>query len=229
MGQWSRQTRAAVTVTVLSLFAAYRWIMRAEPLNADDLTLFQISAEAANGRHFLWQSPPFAAFLHHHFRLGLLPFAVPAIWLFGPTHLAYYLAPLFYSLSGFALVWYVMHVHINPGFALAFALVHLTLPFEVADSCRFLIDVPAAIAAVLSLVLLDDMAPSAPGTQVRLAGRGSVIGFVLFEAYLLRENQLLLLAPALLLFLWESRTRNLTLWALGVLGGGLCSNTCCII
>jgi hypothetical protein len=209
----SRWMKITVAAAVLGLFAVYRWFMRAEPVSSDDLMLFQISAGAANGDHFLLQPSLRSSFLHHHFRLGLLPFAVPAVWLLGPTHLAYYLVPLFFSLCGFALTWRIMHREIHPTFALAFAVVHIVLPFEVTDSCRFFVDVPAAAAALLSLLLIAQASAPSPSGALPLATQGMVAGLAAFESYLLRENQLVLLAPAFLLFLYHKRTRAVMLWA----------------
>jgi hypothetical protein len=215
--QPTRARTVLLVAILLGLFVSYRWFVRAEPLNSDDLALFRQSTAFAQGTHFLLRSPETFAdnsasltLTHFHFRIGLLPFSVPAIWLFGRTYLSYYLVPLLFSLGGFALTWYVMHREIHPGFALAFALVHLVLPFEVIDSCRFLVDVPAATASLLSLVLIARWSDfSSASTSLQFA-RGGVAGLIMLESYLLRENQLVILVPAFLLFLSHKHTRTLT-------------------
>ncbi|MGH7964191.1 MAG: hypothetical protein ACRERD_20605, partial [Candidatus Binatia bacterium] len=189
-------TRVAVALLMITFFAAYRWCLRVEPFHSDDTILFGFSVDATSGDHWLFQSRPQPVVHHQALRIGLLPFSVPAILVFGATHFAYYLVPLFFSLCGFVLVWWVMDREIHRGWALAFALVHLALPFEIIESSHFLVDLPAAVMMVLCLVLIDRWSRADAGDSRSMAIGGSLAGLVAVEGYLLRENLPVLLAPA---------------------------------
>jgi hypothetical protein len=104
----SRPTSGArervVGALLLVAFAAYRWVMRVEPLNSDDVTLFGIGTYAVEGAHWLFEGQPPPA-LHQHLRLGFLPLVTPFIALFGPNQLAFYTAPIAVAAVGFWLCW----------------------------------------------------------------------------------------------------------------------------
>src|SRR5713101_2895691 len=173
MHRWKTRARVVVVLLMLASFTSYRWFMRVEPLNSDDMILFNCSVDATNGTHWLFQSRPNPVLSHQALRIGLLPFSVPAILTFGPTSLAYYLTPLFFSLCGFGLTWYIMHSEIHPGFALSFAVIHIVLPFEIIDSSLFLVDLPAAVTGLLCLVLIAVWSGRPDGDARSVAIRGS--------------------------------------------------------
>ena len=222
MQQLPKWAWMSLVICVLGVFVLFRWEMRREPLNSDDMTLFQLAARAAAGNHWLFQSDPSPHFNHQALRIGTLPFALPAIGLFGPTAIAYYLVPLVFSLCGFALTWFIMHREIHPGAAFVFALVLLLLPFEVVHSSLFLVDVPTAVMTLLCLVLVVILSRPPGVSSLSIAGRGSLIGLVAFEGYLLRENAPILLAPAFVFFLFSQQTRRVVVWAGVALALGIC-------
>jgi hypothetical protein len=106
-----------------------------------------------------------------------------------------------------------MHREIHAWAALAFALVLLVLPFEVEHSSLFLVDVPAAVTTLGCLVCLVNFSQTPPARPLSLAVRGSLIGLIVFEGYLLRENMPIFLAPACIFFLTCQKTRGLVIWA----------------
>jgi hypothetical protein len=203
---------------LIALFAVYRWEMRTEPFNSDDLTLYRQAVSATDGSHWLSRSSPTPPTNHHSLRLGMLVLAVPAIALLGPHATAYYVVPLVWALAGFLLLWWLMHREISPLLALPFALFHLALPFELRDSSVFLTDLPAAVLSLATLTLVV--------TASRRDGRRAwwialAAGTTLVWAYLMRGNVPVLLAPALGILLLHRKTRLPALIAGGVFGVGV--------
>lgn len=205
-----------VFVGLLALFLAYRWWMRVEPLNSDDLTLFEIGVEAARGEHWLFQARPDGAALGHQaLRIGMLPFLVPAVWILGPTQAAFYGVPLLFAALGFALVFRVLWTRVGPGAAVPLALLHVALPFELIRSSVLLVDLPSAVFVLAALWAVHAFAGDAAHGDggVRTGGVGSVLGRAALpaalglEAYLLRSNSLALLAPGLAVLFLTRRTR----------------------
>ena len=108
-----------VWVCALSAFGAFRWWVRIEPLNSDDLVLFESAKDAAAGDFWLFSDVPRQAgrrdplclscddggIGHQALRTGLLPVAVPLLRLLGPTAAVYYLVPLAFQLLGAAAAW----------------------------------------------------------------------------------------------------------------------------
>lgn len=137
----SARWKLLVLLILVTTFITFRWWMRSEPLNSDDLTLFTISANAADGQHWLLtpsQKLEGAIIGHQALRIGLLAVSVPVILLFGPTALSYYLVPLLFALGGFLLTWRVMDRNIEPGWALVFGFFHIGLFAEIHHSSHFL-------------------------------------------------------------------------------------------
>jgi len=196
-------------------FILFRWAQRLEPWNTDDMSLFQLSEDAASGHHWLFGgSQPGASagqrLSHLAFRIGLLPVSVPIIKALGARAVAYYLVPLVFALLGFCALYWVMLTHFGPLLALVFAVIHVAWPFELAHGSVFLSDLPSASTALVSLCLLH-----AAGQRT---GRGRVAyallaGLAALECQLSRNNALVLLAPALLVFFWFRPTRLPTVWA----------------
>ncbi len=218
----SRRVQAISLLILALVFVLFRWAQRREPLNSDDMIVFDFSTEAAQGRHWLFEPPPAAAdakganranIPHHAFRVGLLPIAVPAIGLLGPNAAVYYLTPLVFALAGFCALCWITLEHFGPLPALLFGAIHVIWPFELEHSSLFLTDLPAAAMGVVSLCLLD--ASARPGARGRI-GFAVLAGLAAWETYLLRNNGLVLLGPAFLVFLWSRQTRVQTLVAVGV-------------
>src|SRR6185295_2756692 len=114
--------------------------------------------------------------------------------------------------------YWVMLTHFGPLLALGVAIVHVAWPFELAHGSEFLSDLPSASMAVLSLCLLQ-----AAGQRT---GRGRMAcallaGLAALECQLSRNNALVLLAPALLVFLWSRPTRLPSVWAGAVVLAGM--------
>lgn len=220
---WQVPTFALLIVT----FAIFRWVERREPWNSDDMSLFEATLGAAEGKHWALGTgelslgpvgPQIEHVIHSAFRIGLLPISVPAVWLLGPTAAAYYVVPLFFSIVGFcALVW-VARTHLGPAFAVAVAALHVAWPFELEHASLFLTDLPAAVCSLLTLCFLD--------ASSRQSGRSRALctllaGVAAWETYLLRNNGLVLLGPAFLLLLWNKSTRSQTIWALAIAAFGI--------
>jgi hypothetical protein len=210
-----RRTQWTVLLGLLLAFVLFRWAQRLEPWDTDDLTLFQLSEDAAAGHHWLFGTSAQGAFAgarlpHLAFRTGLLPVSIPIIKAFGANATAYYLVPLVFSLVGFCALYWLMLTQFGPLVALVFGVIHVAWPFELAHSSVFLSDLPSASAALVCLCLLQ-----AAGQRT---GRGRIgyallAGLAAFECQLSRNNALVLLAPALLVFLWSRPTRIPTLLA----------------
>jgi hypothetical protein len=221
----SPRARVAVLLGLLVGFVLFRWAQRLEPWNTDDLSLFQLSEDAAAGHHWIFgtseQGASAGARLSHHaFRIGLLPVSIPIIEIFGAHALAYYLVPLVFSLIGFCALYWVMLTQFGPLVALVFGVIHVAWPFELAHSSVFLTDLPSAAAAVSSLCLLQRAGERTGPWRVVYA---VLAGLAALECQLSRNNALVLLGPALLVFLWSRPTRLPTVWAgvvalVGVLG-----------
>lgn len=229
-GGWGRgeiwlarpRVKLAVIVCVLVWFLAWRWLQRLEPWDSDDATLFQISAGAASGHHWLLgataQGLGSATPLSHQaLRIGLLPVSIPTILALGAGSAAYYLVPLLFSLVGFVCVGWIAIGHFGLLVALVTAAIHAVWPFELAHSSVFLVDLPSAAMALASLCLLEAARRRERARLVLAAGAG----LALLESYFLRSNVLVLIAPALLVFLWRRDARALVGVALVVLGLGL--------
>lgn len=214
------RVRWLVFATLLAAFVAFRWWQRLEPWNSDDTELFQLSVDAAAGKHWVFGTQPGGSVLTHQaFRIGLLPLAVPAVRLLGASATAYYLVPLLFSCLGFAALYWLIFRQFGALVALAFALIHLLWPYEVQHASVFLTDLPAAASALLSLCLIDAAARSRRWGEVLVL----LAALAAVESQLLRNNALVLLAPGLLVLLLSQPTRRPALWTcalalLGVLG-----------
>lgn len=215
------------SLLLVVVFVLFRWAQRLEPLNSDDMILFELSSGAAQGRHWLFgaplepgdatlANPPHA--LHTAFRIGLLPLSAPMIALLGENAAAYYLTPLLFAFAGFAALCWVLLRCFEPRVALVFAALHVIWPFELEHASLFLTDLPAAATSLISICLL---VASADREGRQRIGFALLAGLAAFETYLLRNNGLVLLAPAYLLTLLSRSTRAQTLWALGVTAAGV--------
>jgi hypothetical protein len=196
-------------------FVLFRWLQRLEPWNSDDMDLFQLSVDAAAGKHWLFGLPAgvdaaLPRISHPAFRIGLLPVTIPAIRVLGATATAYYLVPLLFSLLGFAVLYWLMLTQFGPLVALLFAVIHVAWPFELEHASVLLTDLPSAALTLLSFCLLDAAARRAGGAQLLLS---VLAGLAAIESHLLRNNGPLLLAPAYLVFLCFRPTRKPALWA----------------
>jgi hypothetical protein len=219
-----RSAKCIIFGCLLVWFLAWRWLQRLEPWDSDDATLFAISARAATGDHWVLgaaaQGLDSATPLSHQaLRMGLLPVSIPVILAFGASSAAYYLVPLLFALVGFVCVGWVALEHFGLLVALAMLVIHAVCPFELAHSSVFLVDLPSAALALASLCLLE-AARRRERSRERLALAVGA-GLALLESYFLRSNVLVLIAPALLVFLWRREARALVGVALGVLGLGL--------
>jgi hypothetical protein len=206
-----------------SAFLIFRWLQRLEPWNSDDMDLFQFSAEAVTGQHWIFGSNSGSGVAGEHvphtaFRIGLFPATLPAIWALGPNASAYYLVPLAFSLLGLLLMFWVLRRNFGASVALVFAVIHVAWPFELQHSSVLLTDLPAAALGIASLCLLDASAGRSLGARL---GYAALAGLAGWETYLLRNNGLVLLAPALLVFLWARATRLQSLCAGGVIALGV--------
>lgn len=219
----ARRAQALLLAGLMIAFVVFRWLQRREPWNSDDMDLFQLAVDAATGQHWVFGSSALAPgerIPHPAFRVGLLPVAVPAIKALGATATAYYLVPLLFSLLGFYTLYWVTLTHFGPLVALVFAAIHLAWPFELEHASVLLTDLPSAAVSILSLCLLDASARRSYRGRIACA---VLAGLLAWETYLLRNNGLVLLAPAYLVFFCFRATRVQTLWAsavilLGVLG-----------
>ncbi|MEO8180613.1 MAG: hypothetical protein ABI895_17395 [Deltaproteobacteria bacterium] len=213
-----RRTQVLLLATLAVAFVAFRWLQRLEPWNSDDMDLFQLSIDAAAGRHWLFESVPGLRLSHHAFRIGLFLVTIPAIKALGASATAYYLVPLLFSLLGFGALYWLVLSHFGALVALAVAIIHIAWPFELEHASVLLTDLPAAAMALVCLCLLEASARQTRGQRilcVLLAGSAAC------ESQLLRNNALVLLAPALLVFVWSRPTRVPTLWAGAVTALGL--------
>ena len=219
----SRILRAAGCVAAILVVAAIRWWMRLEPANSDDLALFEYASDAVAGQHWLFTSSPRPALgpdrlclscqdggmSHQSLRIGMLPVAMPILWLFGRSAASYYLVPSLFALVGVAGVWLLARRNIGIGAAWAIAALHAIMPYELMHASRFFADLPAAVCLLLAIVVLG-------GVNERSSPvlRGIGVAALLFWAYLLRANSPFLLAPGLgLLFLRKPVYRPLLLTA----------------
>jgi hypothetical protein len=217
-GERLLSTRRAQVVLLLGLllgFVLFRWAQRLEPWNTDDMTLFQLSEDAASGHHWLFGTSEQGSFAgerlpHLAFRIGLLPVSIPLIEAFGAHATAYYLVPLVFALLGFAALYWAVFSHFGPLVALLVAVVHVAWPFELAHGSEFLSDLPSASAALASLCLLHAAGQRTGTARVACA---LLAGLAALECQLSRNNALVLLAPALLVLLWSRPTRLPSVWA----------------
>lgn len=192
------------------LFVAFRWWVRSEPLNSDDLTLWSVTRRAAAFDHWLFLADNDLGRINHHaLRIGLLLVSVPLYWLTGPGPAAFYLTPLVFALVGFLVVWKIMDREVDPWLAAGFALVHLGLFFEVREGTVLLTDLPSAVAMMGALLLVDSLARRPPASRQGLVLQGLLAALPLMLAYLLRANSLVLVAPGLLVLWWARRSRAL--------------------
>lgn len=217
-----RRTQVILLAGLVIAFVIFRWLQRREPWNSDDMNLFAFSVDAAAGHHWVFGVPdmgtsPAGALVPHTdhaaSRIGMLPLGVPAVRMLGASAAAYYLVPLLVSLVGFCAIYWVMLTSFGPWVALVFAAIHMAWPFELEHASLFLTDLPAAVMSLSSLCLLDVSARRAPRGRMMFAMLAGLAGW---GTYLLRNNGLVLLAPAYLVFLWYRPTRVQTLWAIGV-------------
>jgi hypothetical protein len=214
------RVRWLVFAILLGVFVAFRWWQRLEPWNSDDTELFQLSVDAAAGKHWVFGTLPSGSVLTHQaFRIGLLPVAVPVVRLLGASAAAYYLVPLLFACLGFAALYWLLFRQFGALIALTFALIHLLWPYEVQHASVFLSDLPSAASALLSLCLIDAAARSRRWGEVYVL----LAALAAVESQLLRNNALVLLAPGLLILLLSQPTRRPALWTsalalLGVLG-----------
>lgn len=216
-----RWTTLLIGAALVAGFVAYRWSMRLEPLNSDDLTLFWIVDSAVKGDHWLLAGEGPAAG-HQALRIGLLPLLAPAIQWLGATATAFYTVPIAISTLGFWLCWRIMQEDAGTEVAVAFAVFHIALPFELRHASLLLTDLPSAVFVLLCIHLVHRLSPAEHQSLSSIAWRGALAGLVGIEAYLLRINTLVFLAPAFLFFVASSRTRWVALStgamiALGVL------------
>ena len=210
----------ALLLTSLALgFVLFRWLQRLEPWNSDDLDLFQISADALAGKHWLLGAPldAEARIPHPAFRIGLLPVTVPVIGLLGANATAFYLVPLAFALLGFGALYRVLFTQFGPLAALLFALIHVAWPFELQHSSLLLTDLPSAACSLCCFLLLE---AASRRSGVRQVGYALLAGLAGVESQLLRNNSLALLAPAFLVFVLHRPTRRPALWAGALLGLG---------
>lgn len=202
-----------VILALLCIFLAYRWWMRVEPINSDDLVLFERGVEATEGRHWLQADENPERLRHADLRLGILPFLVPAISVFGATYAAYIAVSLALAALGFLLVWWIISKEIDPSLAVIIAGFHLVLPFELRDGGLLLVDLPCAVFSVLCLVLVEHL-----GVARKRPVTGGVLGgLAVIEAYLLRANSVALVLPALVILGFHRRRRIPTATAVAVL------------
>ena len=208
------------------VFVLFRWVTRREPWNSDDMTLFQMVQGAAEGKHWLLGTNPEGVgplgqaqhILHPAFRVGLLPVGVPAVWLLGPTAAAYYGVPLAFEVLGFCALFWLAWRCFGPTVALCMSIVHVAWPFELEHASVFLTDLPAAAVSLVCLCSLD------ASTRTSTRGRALCIvvaGMAAWETYLLRNNGLVLLSPALLVMLWNRATRRQTIWVIAIAAAGV--------
>lgn len=209
-----------VGAALVMAFVAYRWSMRLEPLNSDDVTLFWIGDSLFHGDHWLLAGNGVPSD-HQRLRLGLLPLLAPAISGLGPTAAAYYIVPLALATLGFWLCWRIALENAGLSIAVAFAVFHIALPFEVRHASLLLVDLPSAVFVVLCLYLVHRLAPADGGTTARGAWGGLLAGLAGFEAYLLRINILVFLAPGLAVLVATRRTRRIAVSASVVIAAGV--------
>lgn len=216
----SRKAQVCLLSFLVIIFTIVRWQQRLEPWNSDDMELFGFFADAASGHHWIFGSSmangdpvPHAAF-----RVGLLPATVLAIKVLGATATAYYIVPLAFSVLGFGILYWVNVTSFGALAALIFALIHVVWPFELQHSSVLLTDLPAAALSLLSLCLLDVSARHEQRRRVACAVLGGLAGW---GTYLMRNNGLVLLAPAYLLFALQRTTRWQTAWAAIVVAFGV--------
>jgi len=186
--------------------------MRVEPLNSDDVALFGIATHAVEGGHWLFEGQP-PPELHQHLRLGFLPLLAPFVHFLGPTHVAFYAAPIAVAALGFWICWRIMLKEAGFGLAVAFALLHMALPLEVMRASLPLVDLPSAVFVMLAIFLVDRLAREEPASLGDSAWRGAVAGLAGVGAYLLRTNSVMLLAPGLAILGFSRRTRWIALFA----------------
>jgi hypothetical protein len=208
----------AVFVALVVAFVLIRWRERLEPWTSDDLDLFQISVSAASGQHWLFGAGPTGVLSHQALRIGLFPVSLPAIVAFGASGMAFYLVPLAFALLGFGLMYWVALRSFGAFVALALAVVHLLWPFELQHSSVFLSDLPSAASALGGICCVEVAAHAAPPRRLAYA---LLAGLALLESQLLRNNALVLLAPALLILLASRASRGPTLWACAVVLAGM--------
>lgn len=226
------ETRALATAILvwlcaLGAFGAFRWWVRVEPLNSDDLVLFESAKDAAAGDFWLLSDVPRQAgrrdplclscdgggIGHQVLRTGLLPVAVPLLRLLGPTAATYYLVPLAFQLLGAAAVWAWIRRYAGVRAAwVGFALLAL-LPYEIDHASRFFVDLPAAACLMWALWLLGGEASE------RRVARGVGAGLFLGWAYLLRENSPVLVIPSLALLAVQRERRPSIAVAVATLAG----------
>jgi len=150
---------------------------------------------------------------HQALRIGLFPVSLPAILAFGGSATAFYLVPLAFALLGFGVIYWLLLRSFGPFVALGMAVVHIVWPFELQHASVFLTDLPSAASALLALYCLDLAAARAPPSRVAYA---LLAGLAALESQLLRNNALVLMAPALLIMLASRASRLPTLWACAV-------------
>jgi len=226
-----RRLRILLLLVLVVVFIAFRWWMRTEPFNSDDLTLFSISVAAAQGEHWVFSPPTeisraqrLRRMNHQLLRIGLLPVSVPIIWLFGPTQFSYYLMPLLFGVMGFLLTWRIMDQKIGPVLALIFALFHIGFLFEIREGTVFLVDLPAAVAMLATLYLVSVFSRRREGGGEATLPKplsGALIALPLLLGYLLRSNSLILLAPGLVVLLVSRRSRGVVLWSAPWVAAGI--------
>lgn len=223
----SRRGRGLLVAIVVFAFVALRWFERREPWNSDDMDLFEATVAAAAGRHWVFGGSSIDPastgahiphILHTAFRVGLLPLGVPAVWALGQSAAAYYVVPLLFSLLGFGALGWLAWTYFGVGAATLFAAVHLAWPFELEHSSLFLTDLPAAAVSLGSLCAIELAARRGGGQPNRWTVLAGLAGW---ETYLLRNNGLVLLAPAYLVLLWQRRTRAQTAQAIALAGLGV--------
>jgi hypothetical protein len=198
-------------ILLFAFFVGYRWSMRLEPRNGDDMLYFQYSMGFTQGNHWLLSGDPGRVYPPHKFRTGILPFSVPTIGMLGANQWAYYSLPLLFSLWGFALVYWVLGREVSLWIAFAFCLLHVLNPWELFHASQFFLDLPSAVCLLSSLLLIIALSEHCGAKTVWLSAILSFpTGALAILAYLMRVNSVILMVPALTFLFFRRKTRQLT-------------------
>jgi preprotein translocase subunit YajC len=195
--EYDSKKRSFLTAACLILaFFVMRIVFLQEPWNSDDIRYFEMAEHLNAGEHVIQQAGLPGQVFHADLRFGLLLPLWLAIRICGHHIVAYYLLPIFFSFAGFLLTWKISAEVLPRVIVIGIAILHIVYPFETRHSSVLITDLPAAFFTLLYIYYIYKNPVNERNARKVL--RCSFVGslFVLWP-YLMRDNQPVLLLPAL--------------------------------
>jgi hypothetical protein len=189
-----------IGVFLVCAFLIMRIVLLQEPWNSDDIRYFEMAEKLNTGEHVIQRATLPAQVFHADIRFGLLLPLALVIRSFGYHIVAYYLLPMLFSLAGFILIIKITGEVLPRTAVIAAAVLHLVSPFETRHSSVLVTDLSAAFLTLLFIYYIYKN-PLDEFHLKQLLARSFVGSLLVFWPYLIRDNQPVLLLPALAVLL----------------------------